>query len=383
MDLGDITAAIVEELHAPAECVAAARALENGTDALATAARRALAVRWIEGGRTPATHAIEAIVAIAGGRHAIVIAAAHVLARLRALQRVGVAEARAALSVWAPLATRFGLGPLQREIEDRAFKIVDRAAYDAVVRFVAQRRADRDRAVAAAQSALVDALSDAHLVVEVTGRAKHLYSIHQKLRARGELGPVLHDLFGLRVVVADEAQCYAALGVIHAAFLPLPNRFKDYIARPKPSGYRSLHTCVSMMGVLDRTVEIQIRSRAMHESAEHGAASHLRYKHPNFHEQGAGRWLYALTPKGEVRRLPLGATPLDFAYSIHTEIGRRYHGAKVMGRMVSAKTPLNTGDVVEIIHSARARPSVGQLANVRTPRARNRIRAALPPRATP
>jgi len=380
MDLGESVAVIVEDLGAPPECIAAARALDAGADALAVAARRALAVRWFPGGRVPAAHAIEAIVAIAGDGRAIMLAAASVLARLRVADGADAAEVRAALSVWAPLAARFGLGPLQRELEDRAFKIVDRPAYDAVARFVAERREPRDGAVAAARSALLAALEEAGLDAEVTGRAKHLFSIHQKLRARGEHGPVLHDLFGLRVIVDGEAECYAVLGVIHAAFIALPERFKDYVTRPKPSGYRSLHTCVHMAGALDRSVEIQIRSRAMHASAEHGAASHRRYKNQDWLEPDAGRWLYALTPRGEVRRLPVGATPLDFAYAIHTEIGRRYMGAKVKGRMVSADTELHTGDVVEILRSARARPSVGQLGRVRTARARNRIRAALPTR---
>ena len=380
MDLRESAAAVVEGLGAPPECVAAARALD-GADPLAAAARRALSVRWVAGGRTPAAHAVEAIVAITGDGRAVLVAAASVLARLRAEGLAEVAEARAALAVWAPLAARLGLGPLQREIEERAFKLVDRPAYDAVARFVAQRREERDEAVAAARSALSAALAEAGLAAEVTGRAKDLYSIHQKLRARGEHGPVLHDLFGLRAIVEDEAACYAVLGEIHAAFPALPERFKDYIARPKPSGYRSLHTCVHMAGTLDRSVEIQIRSRAMHASAEHGAASHLRYKQRDVQDPDAGRRLYVLTPRGEVRRLPPGATPLDFAYAIHTEIGRRYMGAKILGRMVSAETPLHTGDVVEILHSARARPSLGQLGRVRTARARNRIRAALPTRA--
>ncbi|APR80997.1 GTP pyrophosphokinase [Minicystis rosea] len=369
------TAAIVEELGAPEACVAAARALASGADALSVAARRALAVRWHAGGRTPAAHAIEAISAIAGDARVITVAAAFVLARLRAED--GADEAPSALSVWAPLAARHGLGPLQREIEDLAFKRLDRAAYDAVVRFVAERRKERDRAVAVARGALLETLSEAGFEADVTGRAKHLYSIHQKLRARGDRGPVLHDLFGLRVIVADEAACYAALGAIHAAFAALPDRFKDYIVRPKPSGYRALHTCVDMAGVLDRSVEIQIRSRAMHAAAEHGAASHVRYKNLDGVKPAAGLWVYALTPRGEVRRLPRGATPLDFAYAIHTAIGRRYLGARVMGRMVPVDTPLETGDVVEILCSARARPSKGQLARVRTARARNRIRAAL------
>jgi (p)ppGpp synthase/HD superfamily hydrolase len=373
-------AAILEDVGAPAACVAAAHAFGDGGDALAAAAQRALGVRWVEGGRTPAVHAAEAILAIAGDGRAVAVAVASVLARLRGRPPASIVQAREALSVWAPLAEHLGLGPLQRELEDRAFELADPPAYAAVMRLVAERSDERARAVARAREALSGALAAAGLDAEMTGRAKHAYSIHRKLGARGA---TLHDLFGLRVIVEGEAECYAALGAIHAAFVALPRRFKDYVARPRPSGYRSLHTCVHMADTLDRSVEIQIRSRAMHESAEHGAASHLRYKHPGWQVPEAGRFVYALTPRGEVRRLPQGATPLDFAYAIHSEIGRRYTGAKVMGRMVAADTPLRTGDVVEILHSPRAQPSAGQLRRVRTPRARNRIRAALAGRVAP
>jgi GTP diphosphokinase / guanosine-3',5'-bis(diphosphate) 3'-diphosphatase len=350
---------------------------------LAAAAQRALGARWIAGGRTPARHAIEAVRALGGESRALLVAVVITLARLRASAHDGErgrALALESLGVWAPVAALLGVRPLQRELEDLAFKIADRAAYEAVARFVAKTREGRDRALAAARTALAAALADGAVEAEVTGRAKHLWSIHQKLRARRGREPTLHDLFGLRVMVEDEAACYEALGVVHAAFDPVPERFKDYVARPKANGYQSLHTVVVVPLASEERVEIQIRSRAMHVRAEHGAAAHVRYKHPSSADTGSleERWIYPLTPGGEVRRLPRGATPLDFAYAIHTAIGRGCSGAKIGGKLVPLGTPLATGDVVEILHSARSRPTEGQLGRVRTARARNRIRAVLP-----
>jgi (p)ppGpp synthase/HD superfamily hydrolase len=218
------------------------------------------------------------------------------------------------------------------------------------------------------------------VAAEISGRAKHLWSIYQKLRTRRDREPSLHDLFGLRVIVEDEAACYEALAAVHAAFTAVPDRFKDYVARPKSNGYQSLHTVVTLPLAVDEQVEIQIRSRAMHARAEHGAASHLGYKGLSAKAPGLldHRWIYPLTPSGEVRRLPRGATALDFAYAIHTDLGRSYSGAKIGGRLVTLDAPLATGDIVEILSSARSRPTEGQLGRVRTARARNRIRAVLP-----
>lgn len=388
-------AAILAGLGAHEDCITAARLLAEGAPrderggalekarTLAAAALRALKIRWVQGGRTPASHAIEAVIALAGGHEALLVATAAALARLRGAEQDpsrGPPLASEALAVWAPVAAHVHLRPLQRELEDLAFKIVDRSAYDAVAHFVALRREDRDRAVEAARTALGAALREAGIEAEITGRAKHLWSIHQKLRARGDRSPRIYDVFALRVTVGDEARCYEALGAVHAAFPSLPERFKDYIAKPKSNGYRSLHTVVRIAAALPDWLEVQIRSRAMHALAEHGAAAHVRYKYRDApgHDAGDGRFTYALTPSGEVRRLPRGATPLDFAYAVHTKLGWGYTGAKVNGRMATIATPLRTGDVVEILHSARARPSEGQLGRVRTARARNRIRAALP-----
>ena len=208
-----------------------------------------------------------------------------VLARLRAVERAGDGErergaafAREVLAAWAPLAALLGAHPIQRELEDLAFKIADRPAYDAAARFVARTRAGRERTLAAAREALRGALARGGMEARITGRAKHLWSVHQKLRARRDHQPTLHDLFGLRVLVASEAACYEALGVVHAAFPALPSRFKDYVARPKANGYQSLHTVVTVPLAAEEQVEIQIRSLAMHVHAERGAAAHLRYK---------------------------------------------------------------------------------------------------------
>jgi (p)ppGpp synthase/HD superfamily hydrolase len=354
---------------------------------LAAAARRALGIRWIAGGRTPARHAVEAVRALGGESRALVVALVVALVRLRNAERDGErgkALAREALAVWAPVAALLGVRPLQRELEDLAFKIADRPAYEEVARFVARTREGRARALAGARTALLGALAKGAVAAEITGRAKHLWSIHQKLRARRDHEPNLHDLFGLRVLVEDEAACYEALGAVHAFFTAVPARFKDYVVRPKANGYQSLHTVVVIPLAADEQVEIQIRSRAMHAHAEHGAASHLRYKGAASAEAARldDRWIYPLTPRGEVRRLPRGATALDFAYAIHTELGRGYNGAKIGGKLVKLETPLATGDVVEILHSARSRPTEGQLGRVRTARARNRIRAVLPTRRT-
>lgn len=354
---------------------------------LAGAAERALGVRWIAGGRTPARHAVEAVRALAGESRALVVALAVVLVRLRAVERAverererSVAFAREALAVWAPVAALLGVRPIQRELEDLAFKIADRSGYEAVARFVARTREAREAALAAARAAVAGALRECAVEARISGRTKHLWSIHQKLRARRGDEPNLHDLFGLRVLVESEAACYEALGVVHAAFTAVPARFKDYVARPKANGYQSLHTVVAVPLAAEEQVEIQIRSRAMHAHAEHGSAAHLRYKgvEPSATSLLDARWIYPLTPSGEVRRLPRGATALDFAYAIHTDVGRGYSGARIGGKLVKLHAPLATGDIVEILHSARSRPTEGQLGRVRTARARNRIRAVLP-----
>jgi len=389
------TDAILERLGAPEACILAGRWLDAGhprfsppnqidrASELARAAARALSIRWLPGGRTPNTHAIEAVIALAEDPQVLLVTLTAALARLHACRREPEGSQRGyeALSVWAPVASRFHLKPLQRDLEDLAFKIVDRKSYDAVARFVALRRAERDQAVEAAKADLEETLRTLGVEAVVSGRAKHLWSIHQKLSEQSDREPRIYDLFGLRVIVDEEPRCYEALSAIHAGYPSMPGRFKDYIANPKNNGYRSLHTVVQIPSVRGAWIEIQVRTRHMHELAENGGAAHFRYKYPGVKESDArdARFVYVLTPHREVRRLPRGATPLDFAYAIHTELGWGYAGAKVNGKIVPLSTQLSSGDVVEILHTTRARPTAGQLGRVLTARARNRIRRALTP----
>ncbi|NUO48174.1 MAG: bifunctional (p)ppGpp synthetase/guanosine-3',5'-bis(diphosphate) 3'-pyrophosphohydrolase [Polyangiaceae bacterium] len=340
---------------------------------MAERARRALDVRWVRGGRTPSRHVIEAVLAIGEERDALLVALGSVLERLRT-DPSDVEHAHASLSVWAPVAAKIGATALEHEIEDRAFAIVDRPAYEAVARYVAGAGGARAEAIASAKLALERELQEFGLSATVSGRTKHLYSVHKKLAARRGEVPELHDLFGLRIVVPESADCYAALGVVHLAFRPVQRRFKDYIARPKANGYQSLHTVVELDGS-GPPLEVQIRSEAMHREAERGSAAHFRYKHPAV--GGGDRWVYPLTPAGEVRRLPRGSTPVDFAYAIHTEVGRGYRGARIDGYAVPAGYAIKTGDVVEIVHTHRLRTVAEHLLVAHSPRSRNRIRAGL------
>lgn len=339
----------------------------------AARAYRASRIQWSRRARAPARHAIDAAVDIAGSAPALTIAVASALAELRATSAVG--RAHTALHVWAPIAALVGLPAIAREMEDLAFKVTDPVAYERVARFVSKTRAERERAVEAARSALSSELAHYGVQATTSGRAKHLYSIHEKLRGR-DTTPAVHDLFGLRIVVDEEADCYRALGVAHLSFRPLPARFKDYIARPTPSGYRALHTTVAMPPHGER-VEIQIRSRQMHEIAEIGAASHVRYKHGAIATTPSSKWVYPLTAAGEVRRLPRGATALDFAYAIHSDLGRGFLHAMCDGARLEATAPLSSGDVVHVISSDQNHPTRAQLERVRTQRARNRIRSEL------
>ncbi len=336
---------------------------------------RALSVRFHPGGRTPPHHVREAVRAIASSREATLVAARRALAELR--EAPDVSFAQTVLSVWGPVAEALGETALSRDLEDESFAVVDPAGYAATAGFIARTRESRERIVEVARDALAGELARCGLHASLSGRAKHLYSVHRKLSGRPASSWKIHDSFGLRLVVEDEGACYRALGVVHLAFPPLFDRFKDYIARPKESGYRALHTVVRIGPDAD-PVEVQIRSRAMHESAEHGSAAHAVYKHGRRLDAAATeRWVYPLTPDGEVRRLPRGATPVDFAYAVHTELGRSYAGALVEGRLVPSSYPLGSGDVVRVLRSRDAQPSKAQLARVLTARARNRIRAVL------
>lgn len=317
--------------------------------------------------------------------------------------------ARETLDLYAPLANRLGIWQLKWEMEDLCFRFLDSATYKRIARLLAEKRVDRERYIAEMQARLEAALREAGIEAEVTGRPKHIYSIWRKMQRKGLGFHELFDIRAFRMLVDTVPQCYAALGVVHSLWQPIPREFDDYIASPKENNYRSLHTAV--VGPAGRTVEVQIRTREMHQQAELGIAAHWRYKEgrgedPAFDAKVA--WLrrlleagadenaeedildrfkaevfedrvYVITPQGDVVDLPRGATPLDFAYHVHSEVGHRCRGAKLNGRIVPLTQPLQNGDQVEILTARTGQPSrdwlnpaLGYLA---TPRARAKVRA--------
>ena len=312
--------------------------------------------------------------------------------------------------IYAPLAHRLGMAAMRWELEDLAFKYLEPEAYEALRKKVRQRRKERERQVLGMQQPLAEALAEAGVPAELTGRPKHLWSIYSKMVSRDLPYEEIYDLMAMRVLTDDVQNCYAALGIIHNEWTPVQERFHDFIATPKSNMYQSLHTTV--IGPGGRRYEIQIRSHAMHRTAEYGIAAHWRYKEgitqadpdreadevdealtwfrqvldwqkdtsepEEFMEflrmdlfQGE---IFMFTPKGEVKQLPTGATPIDFAYSVHTEVGHHCAGARVNGRISPLSRELKNGDTVEIITDAKQRPSRDWLAFVRTSRARGRIR---------
>lgn len=293
-----------------------------------------------------------------------------------------VIQAREARAVLAPLANRLGLFQLKWEIEDLSFRLLDPDGYRMLASGVATRRAEREAVVRSSRSRLEAALAQAGIKATVAGRPKHLYSIAQKMRQKDLDLEGLHDLIGLRVLVNTVGDCYAALDVVHTLWRQIPSEFDDYISRPKPNGYQSLHTVV--VGEDGHSLEVQIRTRAMHELAEFGVAAHWRYKEGGAPAQDPGTskitWLrqllawqqetgaalgseggsthddariFTLTPQGRIIELPAGATPVDFAYHVHSTLGHRCRGAKVDGRLVPLNTPLVNGQVVEIVTARR------------------------------
>jgi GTP pyrophosphokinase len=309
--------------------------------------------------------------------------------------------------IYAPLAHRLGMAALRWEMEDLAFKALEPDAFDALRKKVQQRRRTREREILELQRPLEDALREAGIPAEVSGRPKHLWSIHKKIVERGRPFEEIYDLMAMRVLTDSVQNCYAALGVIHSRWTPLPERFHDYIATPKSNMYRSLHTTV--FGPGGRRYEIQIRTHDMHRTAELGIAAHWRYKEgrsadePQDEADEALSWfrqvlewqqdtaepeefmeflrmdlfqgeIFVFTPQGDVKALPQGSTPIDFAFSVHTEIGMHCAGARVNGRIAPLSRELRNSDTVEIITNPRQRPNRDWLAFVKTSRARQRIR---------
>jgi len=320
-------------------------------------------------------------------------------------------KATETLEIYAPLAHRLGIQAIKWELEDLSFAVLYPKLYAEIESLVKQRTPERERLVQHVIDAINDDLKSAKIRGKVVGRPKQYYSIYQKMVVRGREFDDIYDLVGIRVLVNTVRDCYAVLGQIHARWTPMPGRFKDYIATPKFNLYQSLHTTV--IGPQGRPVEIQIRTEEMHQRAEFGVAAHWKYKEQTTGKSAGGpgkndtdlAWLahisdwqaetadpsefldslrfeigakevYVFTPKGRVIGLPAGATPVDFAYAVHTEVGHRTMGAKVNGRLVPLESSLNTGDVVEIFTSKNpdSGPSQDWLNFVKSPRARNKIR---------
>jgi GTP pyrophosphokinase len=312
--------------------------------------------------------------------------------------------AQETMDVYAPLAHRFGIARMKWELEDRAFKILQPERYFAIEAGIKQTRAERETSIENLRTPLLEALTRAGLECEVSGRPKAFYSIHRKMLQQ-EIGlDRMFDLLALRVITQTKADCYHALGIIHSLFPPLTDRIKDYIAKPKPNMYQSLHTTVQLPG--GKFIEVQIRTREMHERSELGIAAHWRYKE----ESGEGtdfsdlvrllnqimEWqqdeddprefmetlridffqdeVFVFSPGGDLFQLPNGATPLDFAFAIHSEVGLHCVGAKMNGRIVSLRTPLQNRATVEILTAKTARPSTSWLEIVKTGRAKHHIR---------
>lgn len=320
-------------------------------------------------------------------------------------------KATETLEIYAPLAHRLGIQAIKWELEDLSFAVLYPKLYAEIESLVKQRTPERERLVQQVIDAINDDLKSARIRGKVAGRPKQYYSIYQKMVVRGREFDDIYDLVGIRVLVNTVRDCYAVLGQIHARWTPMPGRFKDYIATPKYNLYQSLHTTV--IGPQGRPVEIQIRTEEMHQRAEFGVAAHWKYKEQTTGKSAGGptkvdtdlAWLahisdwqaetadpsefldslrfeigakevYVFTPKGRVIGLPAGATPVDFAYAVHTEVGHRTMGAKVNGRLVPLESTLATGDVVEIFTSKNpdSGPSQDWLNFVKSPRARNKIR---------
>ncbi|RJX36594.1 MAG: bifunctional (p)ppGpp synthetase/guanosine-3',5'-bis(diphosphate) 3'-pyrophosphohydrolase [Desulfarculus sp.] len=307
--------------------------------------------------------------------------------------------------IYAPMAHRLGIRRWQAELEDWTLYFLEPHIYQRIKDGVATRKSERERFIAEVKQQIERNMAEQGISCRVDGRPKHFYSIYQKMHRRNVDIDQLYDLIAFRVVVAELKDCYEALGVIHNAWKPIPGRFRDYIGMPKPNMYQSLHT--SVVGPLGQRMEVQIRTEQMHRVAEEGIAAHWRYKEKGADdqaEQGRSAWLrrlmewqrdledptefmqslkmnlypgeiFVFTPGGEVKALPRGSTPVDFAYAIHTEVGHQCVGAKVNGRMVPLKSELKTGDQVEIITQANRRPSKDWLNFVVSGRARSKIRA--------
>jgi len=354
------------------------------------------------------------IVAMAQDVRVILIKLADRLHNMRTIEYLGkqkqLQKARETLEVYAPLAHRLGINKLKWELEDLAFATLHPRKYEEIKAMVSERRADREEHVREAAMTLQRELEKVDIPADISGRAKHFYSIYDKMAKKGREFNEIYDLTAMRVIAERGGEegtrdCYGALGLIHSLWKPMPGRFKDYVAMPKLNGYQALHTTV--VGPEGRPLEIQVRTREMHDTAEFGVAAHWGYKSGKKDAKADEEWLawirqlmdwqedetdpreflkafrtdlfddevYVFTPKGEVKVLPSNSTPIDFAYAVHTDVGHRTVGAKINGRIVPLHYRLKSGDFVEILTTKTGRgPSRDWMSLAASSRARNKIR---------
>lgn len=309
--------------------------------------------------------------------------------------------------IWAPLANRLGMSTIKDELEDLSLKFTNREVFDQIKNIVAAKKSERAGFLEKAVEKIKNAAEKANIKIDIQSRAKHFWSIYQKMKRRGKGADELYDLLAVRILCGTVSECYSLLGIVHTIWKPLEGRFKDYISMPKPNGYQSLHTTV--MCDEGRPLEIQIRTRAMHEIAENGIASHWLYKRGTSNEEFSqqdipiinqlkelthsrftdddflaqikndllGDSIYVFTPKGDVIELPAGSTAIDFAYYIHSAIGEKISAAKADGSIIPLSRPLKNTQVVEIITHPQAHPTINQYNSAKTAKARQKIRSWL------
>ena len=314
--------------------------------------------------------------------------------------------AKEVLDIWCPLASRLGMSDVKSEMEDLSLKYSNPAVFQQIKSIVSQKKQERAEYLEKSVRKISDAAKEIGIDVQISSRAKHFYSIYQKMRKRNKEPGELYDLLALRIICNTNTECYTLIGIVHGLWKPLEGRFKDYIAMPKANGYQSLHTTVMCEG---KPLEIQIRTKEMHDIAEHGVASHWLYKKgtnkdlvkaqdltvinklralrdedlsdENFFSELKneilGDSIFVFTPKGDVKELPSGSNAIDFAYSIHTGIGEKIVGAKADGKIIALTAPLKNTQIIEIITNPNAHPTQSQLLAVKTSKAHQRIHAWL------
>ena len=314
--------------------------------------------------------------------------------------------AKEVLDIWCPLASRLGMSDVKSEMEDLSLKYSNPAVFQQIKSIVSQKKQERAEYLENSVRKISDAAKEIGIDVQISSRAKHFYSIYQKMRKRNKEPGELYDLLALRIICNTNTECYTLIGIVHGLWKPLEGRFKDYIAMPKSNGYQSLHTTVMCE---DRPLEIQIRTQKMHDIAEHGVASHWLYKKGTNHDlvdasslsifnqlqelrekkvndesffqslkhDLLGSEIYVFTPNGEVKHLPEGSTALDFAYAVHSAIGEKVVGAKADGKIIPLTQELKNTQIIEVLTNPQAHPTENQLKYAKTSKARQKIHAWL------